>query len=76
MRRLDQLLRGQSATVTAIAQCGAIGQRLMALGLLPGTRVRLTRVAPLGDPIAVRLDGCELSLRRAEAAALTVNDIA
>jgi Fe2+ transport system protein FeoA len=37
------------------------------MGLLPGTRVTLTRVAPLGDPLELRLRGYALSIRRAEA---------
>ena len=37
------------------------------MGLLPGTRVRLIRLAPLGDPLELRLRGYALSVRRAEA---------
>ncbi len=44
----------------------------MEMGLLPGTEVRVVRVAPLGDPIELRIRGYALSLRRAEAAKITV----
>ena len=47
-------------------------QRLMVLGLTPGTRFYVTRVAPLGDPIEIRLRGFNLSLRRDEAQGLWV----
>ena len=44
----------------------------MEMGLLPGTDVRVMRVAPLGDPIELRIRGYALSLRRAEAAKIAV----
>jgi Fe2+ transport system protein FeoA len=45
----------------------------MEMGLLPGTRVRVVRVAPLGDPIEVRVRNYSLSVRRAEAAKIGVS---
>jgi Fe2+ transport system protein FeoA len=45
----------------------------MEMGLLPGTRIRVVRVAPLGDPIELRVRNYSLSLRRAEAAKISVN---
>ena len=47
-------------------------QRLMMLGLTPGTRFTVVRVAPLGDPIEIKLRGFNLSLRREEALGLWV----
>ena len=44
----------------------------MEMGLLPGTSVRLVRVAPLGDPIELRLRDYSLSVRRSEAARISV----
>jgi ferrous iron transport protein A len=46
--------------------------RLLSMGLTPGTRFRVERSAPLGDPVEISLRGFRLSLRRAEAAALRV----
>jgi len=43
------------------------------MGLLPGTRVRVVRVAPLGDPIELRVRNYSLSLRRVEAAKIAVS---
>lgn len=45
----------------------------MEMGLLPGTSVRVVRVAPLGDPIELRVRNYSLSVRRAEAARIAVN---
>lgn len=73
MTRLHQLRPDQAAIVTDLQTRGPIRQRLMALGLLPGVEVTLTRRAPLGDPIAIRVHGFELSLRRAEAATVGVS---
>ena len=47
-----------------------------ALGFLPGQRVRISRVAPLGDPISIEMEGQEISLRRAEADLIEVKEIA
>jgi ferrous iron transport protein A len=47
-------------------------QKLLAMGLTPGTPFRLTRVAPLGDPVEIRVRGYSLSLRKAEANILNI----
>lgn len=51
-------------------------QRLLAMGLLPGTSFELARVAPLGDPVEIRVRGSAVSLRKAEAAILRVERLA
>ena len=57
------------------SDCGRAG-RLAALGFLPGCRVRIARIAPLGDPISIEMEGQEISLRRMEADLIGVRDIA
>ena len=47
-------------------------QRLLAMGLLPGTEVAVIQVAPLGDPIEIEFGGLRLSLRKSDAAAVPV----
>ena len=47
-------------------------QRLLAMGLLPGTEVAVIQVAPLGDPIEIEFGGLRLSLRKSDAAAVQV----
>ncbi len=47
-------------------------QRLLAMGLLPGTTVQVVQVAPLGDPVEIEFNGMRLSLRKADASALEV----
>jgi len=47
-------------------------QRLLAMGLLPGTEVAVIQVAPLGDPIEIEFGGLRLSLRKSDAVAVQV----
>ena len=71
-RSLDQLPIGQSAIVDHVGGARAVSRRLMEMGLLPGTRLEAIRRAPLGDPLEIRLRGYLLSLRRADAARITL----
>lgn len=48
--------------------------KLLDMGCLPGTRVQMKFCAPLGDPICIDVDGYRLSLRKAEAATITLID--
>ena len=64
---LDQLKKGQSARITGVIDDGPLAQRLMAMGVLEGSIVRLVRKALGGDPIEVEVMGYALSLRSAEA---------
>ena len=50
-------------------------QRLMTMGLIPGTRVEILNSAPMGDPIAIRLRSYNLAMRRADAAHIEVSAI-
>lgn len=69
---LDMLATGQTATITEIGGEGPFAQRLMALGLLEGAAVLLTRKAIGGDPIEIEIMGYRLSLRRDEARRIKV----
>jgi ferrous iron transport protein A len=53
----------------------AYKQKLLAMGLTPGTEFTVTRVAPLGDPVEILVRGFKLSLRKDEAAALVVEEL-
>ncbi len=70
---LSDMKVGASAVVGGFVK-GAKGYRhkLLAMGLTPGTSIRLTRVAPMGDPVEIEVRGFNMSLRRDEAAALLV----
>lgn len=66
----------QSGDILAVTGRGALAQRLLAMGFLPGTRVKIVQVAPFGDPITVELDGWRVSLRLSEAASLDIRPCA
>ncbi|MDQ8181743.1 FeoA family protein [Pelagicoccus sp. SDUM812005] len=72
MKTLNDLTQGQSARIACYMPKFSAARRLMELGLMPGTTVRFVKAAPLGDPIALEVDGRHLSLRREDAAKITV----
>ncbi len=63
---------GQVVTVEHVAGEGSFRRRLMELGLVPGTRVEVVGIAPLGDPMELLVRGGSLSIRRAEAQGVAV----
>lgn len=50
-------------------------QRLLAMGLLPGTEFTVSRIAPLGDPVEIMVRGYMLSLRKNEASILQIKEV-
>lgn len=71
---LGELKTGESGQVSAFLDAGsAYRRKLLAMGLTPGTRFTVSRVAPLGDPIQLQVRGFQLSVRRDEAAAVEVS---
>ena len=57
-KTLEDLAPGQSGTILSIGnKSGTVKRRLVDMGLTPGTEVRVTKIAPLGDPIEVTLRG-------------------
>jgi ferrous iron transport protein A len=69
---LSKLVPGDRARIVAIGAIGAMKRRLMEMGVLPGEEIEVRKVAPLGDPIEVRVKGYSLSLRKSEAAEISV----
>ena len=69
---LDKLPLGQEAVLTAVGGEGALRCRLLDMGLIPKTRVRVEKVAPLGDPLELRVRGYSLSLRKEDAGKIEV----
>ena len=60
---LDKLKIGSSGVITAVGGDGALRCRLLDMGLTPRTRVTLQKVAPMDDPIEIRVHGYELTMR-------------
>lgn len=72
MPSLDQLRPGQRGRVAAVAGNDGLVQRLMEMGLFEGEEVEVLALAPLGDPLEIRLGDSRLSLRRSEAARIHI----
>ena len=64
---LNDLKIGQSGIITAVGGEGALRLRLLDMGLIPKTRVRVQKVTPMGDPIQIQIRGYELTIRREDA---------
>ncbi|HVF10063.1 MAG TPA: FeoA family protein [Abditibacteriaceae bacterium] len=69
---LDQLQPGDQAKVLAIHGEPETAERLMEMGLVVGTPLKVLKFAPLGDPMEIVIRGYHLTLRRAEAAGIRV----
>ncbi len=74
--KFSDLKTGQQARITAIGKGDVVyRQRLIAMGLLPGTEFLVSRLAPLGDPIEIQIRGFALSLRKGEASMIEIEAI-
>lgn len=71
-RTLAELRVGDRGVVRAVTGDIGLRRRLLELGVLPGTVLEVVRIAPLGDPIEVRLRGYSLSIRREDARGVAV----
>ena len=72
MARLSDCPPESRVRVLSLGHTAPLRQRLMEMGLLPGTSVRVVRLAPLGDPIDLEIRGYHLSLRKSEAGLIEV----
>jgi len=69
---LDQLRPDAVATVVGLTNAGVERRRMLDLGILPGTRVEVVMQSPLGDPVAYRIRGATVALRRDQARQIRV----
>lgn len=71
---INELKIGQSGAIHQVGGEGALRLRFLDMGLIPGTRVTLRKVAPMGDPIQIQVRGYELTIRREDAAKITLKE--
>lgn len=64
---LDELPIGKEALIKSVGGEGALRCRLLDMGLIPKTKVMVRKVAPMGDPIEIRIRGYELTIRKDDA---------
>lgn len=72
MHTLDQLRPGESGVIRAVGGQGALRRRLLEMGLTPGTRVMVQKMAPSGDPIEIHIRGYQLTLRKDDTAEIEI----
>ena len=64
---LSDIKVGSSAIVVSLGAMGTLKRRLIDIGITPGVKIKVKKVAPLGDPLQINLRGYELSIRKSEA---------
>ena len=69
---LKDLSPGQKGRVTRVRGRGVVYKRLVDMGVIPGSLIEMRRVAPLGDPLEIKVRGYHLSLRKQEAEKIAV----
>ena len=73
MKKLDELIVGETGLIKSIEGEGKIRRRLFDMGVTPGASVYLRKKAPLGDPIEITIRNYELTLRKDEANLVNVD---
>ncbi len=69
---LKEISVGSCARITAVGGEGALRQHFLDMGVIPGAEVQVVKLAPMGDPMELRIHGYELTLRLDDAAQITV----
>lgn len=72
---LDEIAIGKECRITSVGGAGELRLRLLDMGLIPKTVVRVQKVAPMGDPIEIHLRGYELTIRKEDAAQIEVENV-
>lgn len=71
---LKDTTAGMTVRIDALEE-SPLKQRLMTMGLIPGTKVEILNSAPMGDPIAIRIRSYNLAMRKDDAAHIQVTQI-
>ena len=69
---IDDLKIGQTGVIAQVGGEGMLRLRFLDMGLIPGTKVQLQKIAPMGDPIQIHVRGYELTIRREDARKITL----
>ena len=67
IKKLSDMKPGEVGTVAAVNGTGNVKHRLVDMGVVPGTAVRIMKYAPLADPVEIKVKNFELSIRISEA---------
>lgn len=72
VKSLSNLQPGERGVVTKVSGSGPIHRRIIDMGIVPGTTLKVEKFAPLGDPMEIKVKGFNLSLRKMEADTIQV----
>ena len=72
---LRELEIGSTARILAVGGEGSLRQHFLDMGVIPGTEIKLMKLAPMGDPMEFRIHGYELTLRLADAEKIEIEKI-
>lgn len=72
---LDELAIGKTGKILEVNGQGMLRRRLLDMGLTPGTRVMVRKIAPMGDPIEIHVRSYELTIRIEEAKNIVVGEM-
>ena len=73
--KLNELKPGRSAVIETVGGEGALRQHFLDMGVIPGTEVTVIKLAPMGDPMELRIHGYELTLRLSEAEKIGITPV-
>lgn len=73
--KLSELKINQEGKILAVNGEGVLRHRLLEMGIIPGTIVKITKMAPLGDPIQIHIRSYELSIRKDDALLIEVSEV-
>ena len=75
MNTLKDIKTGETARVEKLGGDGALRQHFLDMGIIPGTEITVVKYAPMGDPIEIRIQGYELTIRLADAEQIEIEDV-
>ena len=73
--KLSDLKPGDSAQIVAVGGEGALRQHFLDMGMIPGAEVTVMKLAPMGDPMELRIHGYELAVRLADAEKIEIKTV-
>ncbi len=75
MKTLKEVKPGETVRVIKLNGDGVVKRRIMDMGITKGVEIYVRKVAPLGDPVEISVRGYELSLRKADADMVAVEEL-
>ncbi len=72
IKNLSELNPGNKGIIKKIEKSGSLKRKLLDMGVIPGSSIEIVKLAPLGDPVDVKVRGYHLSLRKEEASQILV----